>query len=255
MRVINSLAVGLLVVLLAGCVTTTNQPVVKVDKEKALETHVELGLGYLRQRNNESSRLHFSKALKIDPNSAGALNGMALLYQIEKDDELAEKYFRKAISADGDYPRARNNYGAFLYGRERYQEAYTQFSIVAKNMGYERRSMALVNLGRASINLGKSEEAEKAFFQAMSINYRLPAAHLEMADMKFAAGDYAASKRYLDQYGKLVRHGPRSLWLGIQIERIFGNKDKEASYALALTNLYSYSNEYLEYKKTLNNDD
>ena len=35
---------------------------------------------------------------------------------------------------------------------------------------------------------------------------------------------------------------------------IFGNKDKEASYALALRNLHPYSQEYLEYKKALQNN-
>lgn len=255
MRVISSLATLFTVLLLAGCVTTTNQSAVKVDKEKALATHIELGLGYLRERNHESSRLHFSKALDIDSDSAGALNGMAMLYQVEKEDEQAEKYFRRALSANPKYSRGRNNYGAFLYGKGRYQEAYKQFSAVTRDMGYERRSMGLVNLGRTALKLNKIDEAEKAFTQALGINYRLSLAHLEMASLKFNMRDYESAKFYHEQFGALRRHNPRSLWLGIQIERIFGNKDKEASYALALKNLYAYSNEYLEYKKTLTSHD
>ena len=73
--------------------------------------------------------------------------------------------------------------------------------------------------------------------------------------MYFNEKNYAQSKRYLDQYSRLApQNSPRSLWLGIRIERIFGNKDKEASYALALRNLYPYSNEYLKYQATLDDE-
>jgi type IV pilus assembly protein PilF len=37
--------------------------------------------------------------------------------------------------------------------------------------------------------------------------------------------------------------------LGIQLEKVFGNKDKEASLALILKNNFPYSKEYLEYKQ------
>ncbi|HEY0894045.1 MAG TPA: type IV pilus biogenesis/stability protein PilW, partial [Cellvibrio sp.] len=42
-----------------------------------------------------------------------------------------------------------------------------------------------------------------------------------------------------------------ALLLGIRLERVFGNKDKEASYLLVLKNRFPYSKEYLEYKQTM----
>jgi len=74
---------------------------------------------------------------------------------------------------------------------------------------------------------------------------------LELAEIAFTARDYSKANKYLEQFSKSARHEPRSLWLGVRIERIFGNKDKEASYALALKNLYPYSQEYLDYKRFL----
>ena len=65
------------------------------------------------------------------------------------------------------------------------------------------------------------------------------------------AADYI--KRYFEQYSAGVRNAgdilrPKALWLGIQIERRFGNKDREASLGLFLKNNYPYSKEYLLYK-------
>lgn len=233
-----------------ACVTTTNKPEPVIDLQKAEATHIQAGLGYLRQRDKEAARRHFHKALKLNSKSAGAQNGLALVYQMEDEAELAEKHFRKALSIDPDYSLARNNYGAFLYSQGRYQEAQKQLQRVAQDFSYDRRYMALLNLGRTQLKLGDESGAEKSLKQVLGINYRVPMAHLELADIYFEQKNYTNAKHYLDQFGKMSRPSPRSLWLGIQIERIFGNKDREASYALALKNLHPYSAEYLEYKKT-----
>ena len=249
--IVRPLLISGLLVFLAGCVTTTNQPSRAVNKEKALETHIQLGLGYLGQNNHESARLHLDKALKYDSQSPGALGAMALLYQMEAQPELAEEYFKKSLRVDPSLSRTRNNYGAFLYGQKRYQEAYQQFKYLADDFGYERRATALLSLGRVCLKLDKVAEGKQAFTQALGVSARLAPAHLELADLAFQAGDYQTAKYYHGKFVELQRQTPRSLWLGIQIERIFGNKDKEASYALVLKNLYAYSNEYLLYQQSV----
>jgi len=45
----------------------------------------------------------------------------------------------------------------------------------------------------------------------------------------------------------------RSLMLGIRLERVFGNKDKEASLALRLKNKFPYSKELLDYQQKNSN--
>jgi len=236
--------------LVSACVTTTNRPEPVIDLKKAEATHIQAGLGYLRQSDKESARRHFYKALKLNDQSAGAINGLALVHQLENDYQEADKHFRKALALNPDFALARNNYGAFLYRQGRYQDAEKQLQIVAQDFSYDRRSMALLNLGRTQLKLNKTDLAEKTFKQVLSINFRVPMAHLELADIYFQQKNFTNSKFYLDQFSKVSRPSPRSLWLGIRIERIFENKDKEASYALALKNLHPYSAEYLEYKKT-----
>ncbi len=255
-RLVKSMVQSCLLVLglcltLAACVTTTNAPEQRIDLAKAEATHVQAGLNYLRQRDKESARRHFLKALKLNSKSAGANNGIALVHQMEEEYKLADQHYRKALSIEPDYALARNNYGVFLFRQGRYEEAEKHLSIVAKDFAYSRRAMALVNLGKTQLKLNKTAAAEKSFKQVLSINFRQPQAQLELADLYFQQQNYTNSKFYLDQFSKNSRQTPRSLWIGIRIERIFGNKDKEASYALALKNLHPYSQEYLEYKKSI----
>ncbi len=248
---VKSCTLWLAAMLLTGCVTTLDSPPQPVNLDKAENTHVQAGLGYLRQKDKESARRHFYKALKINSDSAGAYNGLALLYWMEKEPELADKDFRKALSIDPDMSQARTNYGSFLYSQGRYQDAAEQFERVARDYSYEGRHSALQNLGLTQLKQGKVDDAERTFKQVISVNARSAGAYLELADIYFQRQDFALAKQYLDQFGRLSRQSARSLWLGIRLERIFGNKDKEASYALALKNLHPYSEEYLQYKQSI----
>ncbi len=123
--------------------------------------------------------------------------------------------------------------------------------MAGEDLAYADRAEVLVNVGRTATKLGNTARAESAFAHANLLNAKLTAPYIELAELNFQKKDYAESKRFLDQYASLRNHTARSLLLGIRIERIFGNKDKEASYALLLKNRYPYSKEYLEYKQTM----
>ncbi len=102
--------------------------------------------------------------------------------------------------------------------------------------------------------LGDREEAIEAYQHALALSPLQRLAMIELATLKFEDEEYAEAQKYLEQYTKITKPSARSLWLGIRLERIFGNKDQEASYALALKNLFPYSDEYLKYKQSLSNN-
>lgn len=238
-----------LLVTLSGCVTRQSGP--EIDREEALNTYVNLAMAYIENGNRESARHHLRKAFELDKNSPRALGAQAMLFQLEGENERAEQSFKTALRRNSDSTQTRNNYAAFLYSQERYEEAYKQFKIVSEDVDYDNRARALLNLGRSALQLERVDRAKAAFEHAYTLNRRMSAVLIELAEINFNEQEYAEAKRYLDQYANLARHSARSLLLGIKIERVFDNKDKEASYALALKNRFPYSDEYLEYKREM----
>ena len=242
---------AILFVCFSGCVTTSDGPAKVVDKNAAMEDYVQLGMRYLNSGNRDAAIGAFTNALKIDAKSAEAHQGIAMVYQLNGEMDLAEKSFRKALRSRADFSMSgiENSYGKFLLENGRTKEALEYFDRASKNLQYRGRASSMLMVGRCAAALGDHARAKGAFEYALNLNPRLSAASIELAELAFSERDYAKAKQYLDLFAKSARHTPRSLWLGIRIERIFGNKDKEASYALSLRNLHPYSQEYLDYKR------
>jgi len=240
-----------IVVLLSACVTTVEQGSTKVDKQEALEANIRLGMTYLKQNKREGAIRSFDKALELDSSSAEAHLGMALVHQLNGEIKESEESFKRALRSRIDFSKAsiQFSYGRLLFEQERYDEAMQMFESAASDYAYTRRAEALVNVGLTALKLGDNVRAKGAFEHALNLDDRQANAALELAELAFKERNYAGAKKYLDRFSSITRHVPRSLWLGIRIERIFGNKDKEASYALALKNLFPYSKEYLDYKR------
>ena len=240
-----------LCVTLVACVTSFDKPKRVVDKQGAVASNVQLGMTYLQQGARDRASRAFLKALDMDPNAAEAHQGMAILHQLNGEFEASEKRFKKALKTRSDFSKANIHfsYGRFLLEQDRLEDALVQFQAAGKEISYSRRAEAQYFVGRTQDALGRPKVARAAYEYALNLDERYAPAALEMAEIYFNEGEYARSKRFLDSYARNSKQSSRSLWLGIRIERIFGNKDKEASYALALKNLHPYSKEYLEYKR------
>ena len=241
----------LLALCTSSCVTTREGSKIVVNKAAAVQDYVQLGMRYLKDGNRDGAVGSFSKALEIDSRSAEAYQGMAMVHQLNGETELAEKNFRRALYSRTDFSRAgiEFSYGRFLFENRRIKEAMHYFQSASDDLQYRGRANAMLMVGQCALRLQNVGQARVAFERALNVNPRLSPAALELADMAYANREYPKAKEYFDQYLKYARHTPRSLWLGIRIERAFGNKDKEASYALSLRNLHPYSQEYLDYKR------
>ncbi|MGH1485696.1 MAG: type IV pilus biogenesis/stability protein PilW [Cellvibrionaceae bacterium] len=243
-----------LVLLLSGCVQTvqTNSNTGRIiNKQKALDSYIALGMAYLRQGTRDLARRNFEKALEVNPRSHEAHNGMGLLYKLTGEIELSEKSFKRSLRENKKFSPARLNYGVFLYTQGRYQEAIDNFEVASQDLTYDRRALALAYVGQSALKLNSKVRAKSAFEHSLNVDNNLALAMVELAQIAFDEEDYSAAKQYIDRFATVSRPSSKSLWLGVQIERIFGNQDKEASYAIALKNLHPYSKEYLEYKRLL----
>lgn len=250
------LIIGLIsgILLFTGCVTeeTTSgdgKPVPeKTSKEGALQDYITLANGYMRDGNRELALRAINKGLEIDKNSAALMNVLAVYYTTDGEDKLAEKQYKKAISADSTYTASYLNYGVFLYRLKRYDEACSMLSKATEDVMYSKRNDAFLNYGICLKQQGKMKEAEEAFRRSYVNDARSPRVILEMADLKFQTGDFEESLQLYNKFLTMSKQSPRSLWLGIRLMHALGQDDKKASYALFLKNEFPASQEYREYK-------
>ncbi len=248
---IRLLWAGLVVLLLSGCITTTDSVFTeKADPQVALERRVELARKYIGEGNWDDAKRNLKLAYEINPDEAEVHEAFALVYQSTGEFELAEESYKEAIRLDKNFSRARNNYAAFLYSQQRYAEAAAQLEFVVQDSLYKARPRAFVNLGLCRLQLFDSQGAEEAFRRALTMDRTNSIALLELAQLRYDAGDAKTAVRYYDTYRTVVRQqSARGLWLGIRLARETGNRDAEGSYALALANLYPDSPEYEAYQR------
>jgi type IV pilus assembly protein PilF len=245
------LALGLLV-LISACVTETESVFTDdASPEKALEKRVALARQYIGEGNWVDAKRNLAIAANIDDQNPEVYEAFALVYQSTGESELAEESFKKAISLGKDFSRARNNYAAFLFSQQRFEEAETQLEYVIQDTLYTGRPQAFINLGLCRLQTFDPQGAEEAFVRALSMDRNNLIALLELSQLRFEAKDYETAEQYYATYRKrAVRQSSRSLWLGVRIARATGDQDAESSHALALRNLYPDSEEYQAYRRT-----
>ena len=222
---LGAVALSALIVI-SGCVTTT--PATRLgekDPAKAVQLRTQLAAEYIRTGELDKAKQELDQALTTDSRSVEANLMMGVLLQQEGSPTnmaKAEEYFKRAISIDGSHAQARNNYGTYLYLRDRYPEAIAQFKVAGATLGYTQRYAALENLGRTYLKVGDNANAEQAFTQALQANRDSLISRLELAELLYFQQRYTlAGQMYEDyvRYTGQASQGARALWIGLRLAR------------------------------------
>ncbi len=233
------LAITLLFV--SACTTETLNP--DVDLIKAAEANAKLGVGYMNQGNYELAMIKLTKALNFDEDNLHANHYMGELYRRLGERDKADDYFKRALDLNENDPQLLNNYGVFLCELDRYKEAESYFDKVLRNPLYKGKAKVYENLGLCSKFKGNLAESEQHFRRALLMNPKLAKSLLSLAQLKFDQRNRTSAYSYFQQYSKISRQTPESLWLGVLLEKERGNRGKMASYALRLKNNFPQSKE------------
>lgn len=243
------------VLALAGCgQVVVEQGSRKVDPVSAARDRVALAAEYMRKNEDEKALTYLQQALKSDPDSPEAHNLMGVLLERDGNVKGADREFRKAVRLRDGYSQAHNNYGSFLFRQKRYKDAARQYEAAAEDITYGYRALAFEGLGRSAWMAGDRSKAETAFTRGLNLDESLAVATLYMAEIQYDKKNYDGARGLYRRYLQLTRDVPQSaqsLWLGIRLERRYGDRDALASYELALKRLYPDSPEYQQYQTTL----
>lgn len=252
--------IALVLAMLSGCVTESSGSFTPdVSREQALNDYLQLSRGYLEQGDLDSARRHLQNAERFDSNNSEVHGIWALLYSRQGDTEHADESFRRALRLNSNDSQTRNNYAAFLYGHGRYQEAYSQLEIVVRDTNYRARSQAFENLGLAALRLEREAEAINAFSRALQLNPNQVRSVVELGDISFRQGNIPQARSYFQNYLTLeqffnLRPSARSLWLGIRLARLDGNREQEREYANLLSGGFPNSFELQAYRQLTSNE-
>ncbi len=214
--------------------------------------NTQLAAGYLQRGRLDVALEKIAKAMLQDPRSAATFHTAALIYEKIGDTEEAEKFYKKAMNLDAKDPALQNNYGQFLCGLERFNEAEGYFLTAIKNPNYPTPDLAYENAGLCSLRARDINKAEEFFRSALKINPNSAIASFQLAKIYYDKGDYpfaqvflqALFKRYQDQVSAPI------LYLGYQIEMALKNASAAELYRRNLLNRFPTSDEALLLART-----
>lgn len=235
-----SLVMCILSFVVVGCASQQQQEKQNENLKDRARAHTDLGAVYFQQKQYEIALDEFTLASKIDPSFASAFNGLGLVNAALGKDDVADVNFKKSIQLEPMNSEARNNYGSFLCARNRIDESIVEFLAAVKNPLYATPAMAYTNAAICSIRKQDTISAEKYLQRALQIEPLSQVAAYQLASIQFKRKDALAAKQTL-QNVMFGQTGPEILWLAIQIERVIGTRDAEASYALELRRKYPAS--------------
>lgn len=187
-------AIALLFILVSGC--ASQAPWDKVDRDQQAKAYTNLGMGYLNQGQVVQGLQNFQKALKARSSYSEALHGTALALQQQGEFDLSEKYFKKALQTKGEKTAIRNNYAAFLFSQNRYDDARKQLKIASEDVYYQDRTLIFVNLGYVSIKLEQTDKALEYFQQALVLDSTFMVPHQALLELRSKLEEWQQAEQH-----------------------------------------------------------
>lgn len=229
-------ALAIIFILVSGC--ASQAPWEKVDYDLQAEAYTNRGMGYLDQGESGRALQDFRKALDARSSYSEALHGTALALQQQGELNLAEQYFKKALQGKGDKTAIRNNYAAFLFNQNRYDDALKQLKIASQDVYYSDRSSVFMNLGYLSLRQNKMEQAAVYFQQSLTLAPNSITPHLELLDLRSQQKKWQEAERHWFILRDAQVNDEATLILALLVVQNTGNQ-KEVRY---ITSLLSGSN-------------
>ncbi len=195
-----------------------------------LQSLIAMGDAFLKIGDINESEAGYYRALKLRPEYAPALDGLARVQEAQAKDSEAIATFRRAISADRGYAPAYTHLGDFYLRRGRIEEAvmlleeavqvrpdYTpglnRLAMAYGRLRLDNEAVATIQkaiqldsrnathpatLGELQLAQGFVPAAEASFRAALELDSSLPEARLGLARVARRRGEYAAALEQLD---------------------------------------------------------
>lgn len=227
---------GLVLVALAGCVTTTTGSGGdrKESPKDAAAYNVQLGIAYLRQGDVAAAQEKIERALKQDPANPDVQTAAALLYDRMGEVDRADGHYAAVVRLKPKDAEALNNYGVFLCRNKRTREGEEVFLKAASSPLNRTPEVAYSNAALCMRGVAKYDEAQRYFEKALTIQPNFRDALLQLAELHLDRGKAVDARVYLHRLLDGAPATAEALWLGVRVERALGNRGNADAYAKRL---------------------
>lgn len=232
--------IGLIITALAGCSTqsyietsaglTDNS----VDKIAAARSRLTLALKYIEIENYQNAKINLDKANRYAPDDANIYLAYAYYYQKVKEHQQAEKAYLYALDLAPGNGNIHNNFGVFLCGLARFDEAETEFLIAIASPGYNQIANSYDNAGRCAHEQGNNTLALKYLQSSLAYEPQNLNVRFSIAELHYKLADYTVAKQQLTKYESISKATARSLWLGFNIAEKLNNSAVAEVYSRQL---------------------
>lgn len=245
------LVVLLLIALLAACATDGDGD--QTNLQEASRINTELGIDYARRNQLPQAQDKLERAIKQNSGNALAQSALAFVYQQRGESALAERHYRRALSLNPEDASVRNNFGVFLCGRDKADEAEGHFLAAARDRRYPTPEAAWTNAG-VCFKAKNPNKAEQYFREALRVNPAFPDALSQLIEISVQKQDYLSARAYVQRYEQTGRVSPTVLWLAAQTEAALGDVMATRKYQIRLKREFPESREAASMLKTYHDE-
>ena len=260
-----TLSTAMLVMLLAGCTSTSTSTVRaappgdpsdivtasdETDASKRARVRMELAAGYFGNGQMTTALDQVKLALIADPKSVEAYNLRGLIYANLGDAQLADESFRRALQLSPRDADTMQNYGYFMCQQKRYVEANAMFEQALASPKNRDVSRTLLAKGVCHAFAGQLPEAEATLQRAYEIDPANPSISVNLSEVLYRRGDYERARFYIRRVNSVAAlQGAQTLWLAARIENRLGNRAGVRDFGGELNKRFPDSREAALYQR------
>lgn len=210
---------------------------------KRAKIRLELAAGYYSNGQTTVALDELKQSISADPSLFEAHNLRGLIYMRLNDNLLAEESFRRALQLNPQAASVQHNYGWMLCQQGRMQDAYAQFRAAIASPVYADRAKSWMAMGVCQSKAGAQIEALNSLTRAVELEPSNPVVGYNLALVLMQRGELTRAQFYVRRVNNGEFANAESLWLGIRVEQLLGNKDAVTQLGMQLRRRFAQSKE------------
>ena len=230
--VATALISGLLLMMLAACVSTTQRTNTRKMEPTgdAGDINYQLGTEYYRKGNFSVAKDRLERAIEQDPRNADAHMALALTFVQLGNNRLATESFDTATSIAPNSINVRNAYAVYLCQQNLYDDARIQFD---RAIDIRENDNSYIMMTNAGICVAKKPDlalAEKYFREALAERPNYGEALIQLAALKHRTDENLGARAFIQRYFATSPPSSGVLYLAVQIETQLGDDRLATDY-------------------------